>query len=118
MSSKASAALTAIVLLILVVSVPVLRELWIIVILKALPSFFTLGLTTVILYKAFRYPRGTIFSLLSLLQLLIALWLIWLSFKSGLAWLGITILFTSLIVGQKSSKVLWTKLGVDKYYRS
>ena len=117
MRAKAAAIFTVIALLCLIAVFPALRELWIIVIVKALPSFFSLGLSTVILYKAFRYPRGTAFTLLGLAQLAFTGWLAWIAIQAGSTWLLIPILIAAIIVGPKSGKACWKWLDVDRYYK-
>ncbi len=117
MGAKAASIFTVIALLCLMAVFPALRELWIVVIVKALPSFFTLGLSTVILYKAFRYPRGTAFTLLGLVQIGFMGWLLWLAIQASYIWLLIPILIAAILVGPRSAKATWKWLDVDRYYR-
>ncbi len=118
MSALLSAALTVLALIALLAGFPILIDYWIVVIAKAIPSAFTLGVTTVLLYKAFRYPRGTLFTILGIAQLLIIAWLIKLVISANIYWLLIPIILASLVVGPKSAKWFWKILDVDRYYKS
>tara|TARA_B100000959_G_scaffold11861_1_gene11822 strand:- start:1565 stop:2011 length:447 start_codon:yes stop_codon:yes gene_type:complete len=130
MSRQVAAVLTVISLIALLVanpelsSVPLygdtsLLQFWVANIAKAMPPAFTLGLCTVLLYKAWRYPRGTAFTVIGLLQLVFVGWLIWLTSQagSGFIWLSLPILFAAAFVGPKSAKATWKLLDVDRYYR-
>ena len=76
MSRQLAAGLTVIFLLALLASNPSLSgipiygdtsllEFWVKNIALAMPPAFTLGMCTVLLYKGFRYPRGTFFTILA-----------------------------------------------------
>lgn len=128
MSRQLAAGLTVIFLLGLLVADPSLSgipiygdtsltKFWLENIARAMPPAFTLGMCTVLLYKGFRYPRGTVFTILGLLQLVFVGWLIWLTFQAGVEWVSLPILLVAAFVGPKSAKATWKWLGVDRYYR-
>ncbi len=129
MSRQLAAGLTVIFLLTLLVANPQfsvfrpygatdLIEFWVVNIAKAMPPAFTLGMCTVLIYKGFRYPRGTVFTILGLLQLVFVGWLIWLTFQARIVWVSLPILLLAAFVGPKSAKATWKWLGVDRYYRT
>ncbi|CAI8222027.1 MAG: Uncharacterised protein [Prochlorococcus marinus str. MIT 9313] len=128
MSRQLAAGLTVIFLLALLASNPSLSgipiygdtsllEFWVKNIALAMPPAFTLGMCTVLLYKGFRYPRGTVFTILGLLQLVFVGWLIWLTFQAGVVWVSLPILLLAAFMGPKSARATWKWLGVDRYYR-
>ncbi len=118
MNPKFAIGLTIISLVLLLVNFPLLVEFWIVVIGKAIPSAFTLGLSTVLLYKAFRYPRGTLFTLVGLLQLVGITWIAILAFKAKLFWLLFVIAIATIIISPKSAKATWKFFDVDRYYKN
>ncbi len=117
MKRQAASILTVLALSLLLLKFPVLVEHWIIVIAKAIPSAFTLGMSTVLIYKGLRYPRGSIFTLLGLLQILFVGWIIWLTIQSQIAWLSVPILIGAIVMAPQSAKATWKWLKVDKYYQ-
>ena len=117
MSTKLTLILTVTSLLALVLAFPILLDHWAITIGKTIPSFFTLGISTVLLYKAFRYPRGTIFTFIGLAQLVLTGWIVLRLIHVGLAWASIPILIAAMVFGPRSAKALWKCLDVDIYYR-
>ena len=116
MGPRASTVLTAISLICLQVFFPVLVSHWVITIAKALPSFFTLGITTFLLYKLFRYPRGAVFTVLGIAQLAFTFWLGFYLWNAGLPILIIPVFLAAIVFGPKSAKATWKFLGVDRYY--
>ena len=118
MSANLAAVLTAISLIALMAGFPVLIDHWVVTIAKTLPSFFTLGTATVLLYKAFRYPRGTIFTFIGLAQIGVTGWLVWEMIQRGLAWVSLPILVAAIVFGPKSAKASWKWLDVDRYYKN
>ena len=117
MSTKLTLFLTVASLLALVLGFPILLDHWVITIAKTIPSFFTLGISTVLLYKAFRYPRGTIFTFIGLAQLVLTGWIVLRLIHVGLSWASIPILIAAMVFGPRSAKALWKYLDVDSYYR-
>ncbi len=95
---------------------PILINHWVITIAKAIPSAFTLGITTVLLYKALRYPRGSLFTLIGLTLLLSVGYLVFLSITNSNYWGIAAILIASILAGPRTSRYLWKVLGVDQYY--
>ena len=117
MSSKFAVFLTVIALICLQAFFPILIDHWVVTIAKALPSFFTLGVSTVLLYKAFRYPRGTLFTVFGCIQIALVAWLIWFLFKVDWAWISLPLLLAAIVFGPKSARASWKWFGVDKYYQ-
>ena len=95
-----------------------LFEFWVLNIAKAIPPAFTLGMCTVLLYKGFRYPRGTAFTVFGLIQLSFVGWLVWWMIHENYAWVSLPILLAAAFVGPKSAKATWKWLDVDRYYKS
>ncbi len=116
MPRKAAIVGMIVCLLCLQIGFPILFDHWVITIGKALPSFFTLGLTTVLIYKALRYPRGTAFTFFGLAQITLSIFLAWKLFNLGFAWVSLLIILTAIVFAPKSAKFTWRRFGVDKYY--
>jgi len=117
MSRQISLVTTAIALVIALFLFQFLIDHWLITIAKAIPSAFTLGITTVLIYKALRYPRGTAFTLLGLLKISAVGYLIYIFVGNNTYWAIIPVLVAAITIGPRSSKFLWRKLDVDRYYR-
>ena len=117
MGPRVSIFLTVIGLIALQAAFPFLIDHWLITIAKSLPSFFSLGLTTVLLYKAFRYPRGTGFTIVGLLQIALSVWALWMLYINNLTWLAIPLVFAALVFGPRSARATWILFDVDRYYR-
>ena len=118
MHPRAAIFLTVIFLVCLQVAFPMLLEHWVITIGKALPSFFTLGVSTVLLYKALRYPRGTAFTFFGLVQIAFSSLLVWKFFQLDLAWISLLIILGAIVFGPKSARTTWRWFGVDRYYNN
>ncbi len=117
MSRQQSLFSTVIILLIALYFFPILINHWIVTIAKAIPSAFTLGITTVLLYKALRYPRGTTFTFLGLAQLAALSYITYLLVINNTYWVIVPLMLSAIIAAPRFSRFLWNKLGVDKYYQ-
>ena len=117
MSRQISLIATVIALVIALFIFPFLIQHWLITIARAIPSAFTLGISTVLIYKALRYPRGTAFTLLGLLKLSTVGYLIYILIGNNTYWAIIPVLVAAITIGPRTSKYLWRKLDVDRYYR-
>ena len=116
MGPRTTTFFTVISLIFLQIFFPLLLQHWLFTIAEALPSFFTLGITTFLLYKSYRYPRGTIFSILGLSQIAFTSWVVFYFWKSGLILIAIPILLAAIFFAPRSAKLTWNWLGVDRYY--
>ncbi len=117
MSTKLTLFFTVASLLALVLAFPILLDHWVITIAKTIPSFFTLGISTVLLYKAFRYPKGTIFTFVGLALLALTGWIVFKVIDVGIAWASVPILIAAIVFGPRFTKALWKWLDVDSYYK-
>ncbi len=117
MNRKLSILFTALVLIGLMASFHFLIEHWVVTISKAIPSAFTLGMTTVLVYKSLRYPRGTVFTLFGLLQIGLILWIGLVAIETGLTWILLPLSIAVFVFAPKSAKASWKWFGVDRYYQ-
>ena len=118
MSRQLAAFLTVLSLIGLISAFPLLINYWILIIIKAIPSAFTLGMSTVLLYKAFRYPRGSAFTLLGLAQIFLFGWILWKIYLSGYIYIAIPILIACIFLAPQSARKTWKWIGVDRYYKN
>ena len=117
MRREVAGVLTVGSLVALLASFPLLIQFWVVTIAKAIPSAFTLGMATVILYKGFRYPRGTAFTAVGLIQISLIGWIIFSVHQEGLTWLAVPICIAAIVVAPQSARRTWKLLRVDKYYQ-